>query len=158
MHPNLRSNRNQAPKKLINPDPIPAKPKKPKKQLKRKPTRSKAPAKALTNAEEVVNTAEQLVALQRLGRSLNKVTKPAERLHSRTTTPNRAPPSTQPRTLQQRFTEISSSPPVQSDLPEVSTICAGALPIQPSSPLLPQTSSRRPIATSPRIEEDYKIE
>jgi hypothetical protein len=112
MRPNLRSNRNQTPKKLTDPDPKPAQPKKPKNQLKRKPTRSKAPTKALTAAEEVVDAAEQLVALQRLGRSLNKVTKPAERLRSRTATLNRASPSAQPRTLQQRFAEISSSPPV----------------------------------------------
>jgi hypothetical protein len=63
MRPNLRSNRGQTPKKLINANPAPAPAKKPKKQTKRKPQRRKVPVKAQTVAEEVIDAAEQLVAL-----------------------------------------------------------------------------------------------
>jgi hypothetical protein len=149
MRPNLRSNRNQTPLKLVDANPTPAQPKKPKKRSKKKPTRRKAPTTAPT-------AAEQLVALQRLRRVLNKVTKPAERGRSRTATPNRPPPSAQPRTLQQRFAEISSSPPDLADLPEVSTFYAGALPVRPSSLMLP-VSSRKLVATSPYIEEEDRV-
>jgi hypothetical protein len=83
MRPNLRSNRNQIPRKLVDTDPAPAQPKQPKKQSKRKPIRRNAPAKAPTVAEEVVDAAEQLVALQRFSRALNRVTKPVERARSR---------------------------------------------------------------------------
>jgi hypothetical protein len=93
MRPNLRSNRGQTPKKLINANPAPAPAKKPKKQTKRKPQRRKVPVKAQTVAEEVVDAAEQLVALQQFSRAFNRVTKPAERARSRTPTPNRIPPS-----------------------------------------------------------------
>ena len=63
MRPNLRSNRNQTPRKLVDTDPPPAQPKQPKKRLKRKPIRRNIPIKAPTVAEEVMDTAEQLVAL-----------------------------------------------------------------------------------------------
>jgi hypothetical protein len=46
MRLNLRSNRGQTPKKLINVNPAPAPAKKPKKQIKRKPQRRKVPVKA----------------------------------------------------------------------------------------------------------------
>jgi hypothetical protein len=93
MRPNLRSNRNQTPLKLVDANPVPAQPENPKKRLKKKPTRRKAPITASTAAEEIVDAAGQLVVLQRLSRVLNKVTKPAKRARSRTVTPNRAPPS-----------------------------------------------------------------
>jgi hypothetical protein len=62
MRPNLRRNRNQTPLKLVDVDPAPAKAKKPRKS-KRNLTGRKAPVKAPTVIEEVVDTAEQLVAL-----------------------------------------------------------------------------------------------
>lgn len=145
MRPNLRSNRNKPPSKLAGVNSAPVRPRKPKKQSKRKPTRPKALAKAPTAAEEVVDAAEQLVALQRFGRALNKVTKPAERARSRTP-------------LEQRLAEIPSSPPLLSNLPEVPALCAGALPVW-TSPELPPSGRRVPVATSPYVEEKtYEIE
>jgi hypothetical protein len=63
MRPNLRSNRNQTPLKLVDANPAPAQPEKHKKRSKKKPTRRKAPITAPTAAEEVVDAAKQLVAL-----------------------------------------------------------------------------------------------
>jgi hypothetical protein len=63
MRPNLRRNRNQTPLKLVDVDPAPVKVKKPRKKSKRNLTGRKAPIKAPTVIEEVMDAAEQLITL-----------------------------------------------------------------------------------------------
>jgi hypothetical protein len=63
MRPNLRRNRNQTPLKLVDVDPAPAKAKKPRKKSKRNLTGRKAPVKAPTVIEKVMDAVKQLVAL-----------------------------------------------------------------------------------------------
>lgn len=176
MRPNLRINRNKPPSKLADVDSAPMAPRKPKKQSKRKPTRRKALAKAPTAAEEVVDAAEQLVALQRFGRALNGVNKPAQRARSRTPLRQRRAeiassplvvsdlpkvPAQRARSrtpLEQRLAQIASSPPIISDLPEVSALCAGALPAW-TSPGLPPSRRMIPPGTPPHVEDKtYEIE